>query len=195
MEEQLKKNGSSTGPAVNFRGIWRAIKKHRTLYYKVLPTTLVVVYLIMMFDSRQRCVELSLCHLVGSVCQLLKWLCRAPDGEEAHQKSNHQHYNDNHHYDNAYHHAEHCRQKQPVDHIGQNKSRDISEYINSCIRHIIRIYLQKALRVIYRSRANNCFLHLVFLLTKFCIGYYFNLYPAFISTDMAFPHLCSFTKI
>ena len=48
MEEQLKKNGSSTGPAVNFRGIWRAIKKHRTLYYKVLPTTLVVVYLIMM---------------------------------------------------------------------------------------------------------------------------------------------------
>ena len=69
----------------------------------VLERVAQLAYLVTMLDDRQGGVKLSLSHLVGSVCQLLQGLCRAPDGEEAYQESDRQHTNDNYQHDDAHH--------------------------------------------------------------------------------------------
>lgn len=56
MEEEKKKAARRNGPVLDFRQLWQAVKKHRRLYYRLLPLTVVVVYLIALgYPDYYRC--------------------------------------------------------------------------------------------------------------------------------------------
>lgn len=56
MEEQKKRTGHGQGPTIDFRLLWQNIRKHRKLYYQLLPLTFVVVYLIALgYPDYYRC--------------------------------------------------------------------------------------------------------------------------------------------
>ena len=87
--------------------------------------------LIALLDGRQRGVKLSLGHLVGCLGQLFQGLCRALDGEVAHQEGDHQHEEDDDQNDDAYHGAEHVQA-----YCGDGGHQDPVDASDGAIEHI-----------------------------------------------------------